>query len=84
MTKILWIITVVSLAVMIISMAVMGVKIFSGNFEILAEAYAFYISFAACTVSNLLRAFLKSKCPHCGKILLVKGKYCYKCGKELS
>ena len=66
----------------LIAMGVMGVKIFTHNYDIVAECYAAMGCWAVFLLCVLLRA-LQSKCPHCGRLRVSKGAYCPFCGKEM-
>lgn len=77
-TWILWI----SFGVNFIALAIMGVKILDGNYEIVVEAYICAACFLAIFICNLVRAF-GNKCPHCGKTILDNGEYCSHCGKKI-
>ena len=73
---------VISYIIFFIAMCAMGIKIFGGNYDIVAEGYIALIFFLISCVCNIYRAF-SSRCPHCGKIRWSNGKYCSHCGKEI-
>ena len=77
------IVWLVSLVLLVIIWAYMGVQIFAlGNYDITAAAYAMVICWIVAIAAGLCRTYNR-KCPHCGKRLLQKGRYCPHCGKEL-
>lgn len=73
---------VISYIILFIAMGVMGIKIFDGNYDIVAECYIALIFLLISCACNIYRAF-SNRCPHCGKIRLSNGKYCSHCGKEI-
>lgn len=76
-----WIIIIASV-IGVAVWAVMGLKLYDGNYEIRAEAYtmlACLIVIAACAISRMFT----DKCPYCGKLRVSNGKYCPHCGKEI-
>ena len=80
-------ITAIALAVLFpvlaVIMGVMGVKIFSGDYDIVAEAYALLVCWLLTLVCVLVRKFSAVACPHCGKLNLVSGPYCSWCGQKI-
>ena len=72
----------ISLLVFAIDWAVMGMKIFSGEYNITLEAYIGLVCVILLLVCALFKLFTY-KCPHCGKLRLVNGKYCAYCGKRI-
>lgn len=78
----LWI-GIAAIAVLLIDMAVMGLKIFTGDYEIMAEADIALVCWAVIIVWAVARLCTR-RCPHCGKPRLTDGKYCPYCGKEIS
>lgn len=77
-TWILWI----AFGIVLISLAIIGVKLLDGNYEFPVEAYIAAAGFLVIFVCSLIRAF-GNKCPHCGKMLLDTGEYCSHCGKKI-
>lgn len=77
----LWI-GIVAIAVLLIDMAVMGLKIFTGGYEIMAEANIALVCWGVMIVWGIFRLYTR-RCPHCGKPRLTDGKYCPYCGKEI-
>ena len=72
----------ISYIILFIAMGVMGIKIFDGNYDIVAEGCVALIFLLISCVCNIYRAF-SNRCPHCGKIRLSNGKYYSHCGKEI-
>ncbi len=72
----------ISYIILFIAMGVMGIKIFDGNYDIVAEGCVALIFLLISCGCNIYRAF-SNRCPHCGKIRLSNGKYCSHCGKEI-
>ena len=72
----------ISYIILFIAMGVMGIKIFDGNYDIVAEGCVALIFLLISCVCNIYRVF-SNRCPHCGKIRLSNGKYCSHCGKEI-
>ena len=72
----------ISYIILFIAMGVMGIKIFDGNYDIVAEGCVALIFLLISCVCNIYRAF-SNRYPHCGKIRLSNGKYCSHCGKEI-
>ena len=64
-------------------MGIMSVKIFSGDYDIVAEAYALLICWFLTLVCILIRKFSAAACPHCGKHNLFSGPFCSWCGQKL-
>ena len=72
-----------ALAVFVIDWGIMGLKLLDGCYDITAEAYIGAVCIVILIVSIIARKLIGSKCPHCGKLLLVNGKYCHNCGGKL-
>lgn len=72
----------VSIIVLIIDWAVMGLKIFTNDYDILVEAYIGCACFGILMVCSFYRIF-SNKCPHCGKLRVSGGEYCSYCGKKI-
>lgn len=72
----------VALTVFVVDWGVMGVKIFTHDYDILAEAWIGAVCLAIMLVCAIGR-LLGSKCPHCGKPRLTSGAYCAHCGKQI-
>lgn len=82
MRKIRTWILVITFLIAIIDSGVMCLKIYDGDYNIIAEAYIA----SACLIVILACAIYKvftDKCPHCGKMRVSNGKFCPHCGKEL-
>ncbi len=73
---------VISYIALCIAICVIGIKIFDGNYDIVAEGCIAFIFLLISCGCNIYRAF-SNRCPHCGKIRLSNGKYCAHCGKEI-
>lgn len=84
MKKTVNIIWIVSIILASIILGVMGIKIFSGDYNITFEAYAVLIIWIILLCCGLYRNFTRNKCPHCGKVNLSGGNYCSYCGKEIT
>ncbi|MDO4739308.1 MAG: hypothetical protein Q4A66_01435 [Eubacteriales bacterium] len=69
-----------ALLVFLIDWGVLGIKLYQGEYEIMAEAAVGLVCFAALIVGIILRA-IGDRCPYCGKIRRVGGKVCLYCGK---
>ena len=82
MKKVIACIAIIALLVFAADWALLGIKIFGGNYDILTEAYigavCFPIFFVCIAVLKLSK-----KCPYCGKLITFKGTYCSHCGKKL-
>jgi len=72
----------ISIIIFVIDWAVMGLKIFTNDYDILVEAYIGAACFVIMIICSLYRMF-SNKCPHCGRLRLVGGEYCAYCGKKL-
>ena len=77
-TWILW----TAFGVNFIALGIIVVKLLSGDYEFLAEAYISAVCFFAVIVCSLIRAF-GNKCPFCGKTIMDRGAYCSHCGKKV-
>lgn len=73
---------VISYIIFFIDMVVMGIKIFGGNYDVVAEGYIALIFLWISCACNIYRAF-SNRCPHCGKLRLSNSKYCHHCGKGI-
>lgn len=83
MKKIAWWILAVSLIVFIIAWGVMGVKIFTNDYDITTLAYIGAACLPLILGSVLIIRFLGSRCPHCGKQRAFSGAYCPHCGRKI-
>ena len=72
----------ISIVVFAIDWAVMGLKIFTNDYDILVEAYIGCVCFVVLMVCSLYRIF-SNKCPYCGKLRVSNGEYCSYCGKKI-
>lgn len=66
----------------LLDLGVMGIKIFTHQYDILFEAYLLLGCFLALQCYVFHRVFT-SKCPHCGRLRLTNGPYCPHCGKKI-
>ena len=73
---------VVSLVVFLIVWGVMGIKIFTHDYDITALAYIGGACIPFIFGSLAVFKAIGAKCPHCGKIRLENGVYCPHCGKK--
>lgn len=76
-----WALTI-AFIVFLIDWSVMGLKLLDNNYNITVEAYIGLACFIVIIVSVFIRSFT-DRCPHCGKIMLIKGTYCSHCGKKI-
>lgn len=83
MKKIMFWISIVASIVVVIDWGIIGLKLLDGNYDITAGAYvglACILIIAVCAVYKVFH----NKCPHCGKLLQLNGKYCPHCGKKIT
>jgi len=73
---------VISIIVFAIAWGVIGLKIFTNDFNFMTEAYIGYGSLAV-FFTSLICVKMIDRCPHCGKTKQPFGKYCPYCGKEI-
>jgi len=73
----------VSATVLVIAMGMMGVKIFTNDYDITAEAYVTLFSYIILLAAIVCLRFGRNKCPHCGRFRLPGGEYCAHCGKKI-
>jgi len=73
----------ISIIIFIIVWGIIGVKILDNNYNFMIEAYIAYGSLAVFFVC-LIYVRCTNRCPHCGKVQMVWGKYCPYCGKEIN
>lgn len=73
----------ISLTVLIIAMGVMGVKIFTNDYDITVEAYVTLFSYTLLLASIVCLRYGRSKCPHCGRLRMTGGEYCAHCGRKI-
>lgn len=71
----------ISLLVFAIDWAVMGMKIFSGDYRIAIEAYLGLVCIVLMGLCGIYKLFSR-KCPHCGRLKRSDGPYCPYCGKK--
>ena len=81
MKKIILWISIAASVIVFIDLAVMGIKLFNGNYSITAEAVIALLSLAALLFCNIIRIF-SHKCPYCGKLLVTNGNFCPHRGKK--
>lgn len=72
----------ISLLVFVIDWAVMGMKIFSNDYQITLEAYIGLVCVVLMALCSIYKIFTQ-KCPHCGKLRLSPGPFCSYCGKKI-
>ena len=74
---------VISIIVFIIMWGIIGLKILENNYDFITEAY---IAYGAIGIFFISLIYLKTtnRCPYCGKMKHVFGKYCPYCGKEIN
>lgn len=82
MKKIITWIYVLAVVVLVIDWAVMGLKIFTNDYNITVEAYIGCACFVLMMICSVYRLF-SNKCPHCGSLRLTGGAYCSHCGKKI-
>lgn len=72
-----------SIVIFVILWGVIGLNIFNNDYDnltpMLYAALVFLIVFLVCI---LYLRFSSAKCPHCGRIRWVNGRFCPYCGKE--
>ena len=81
MKKILKWSLVIIFVVLLIDLGIIGIKIFSHDYDVIPESYIGYACFLMLAVCGILMLF-STRCPHCGKVQITKGKYCPYCGNE--
>ncbi len=81
MKKIVTRILIAALIVWIIDLIIIGLKIFSHDYDLIPEEYIGYSCCLIFIVCGILKLF-SERCSHCGKVQITKGKYCPYCGKE--
>jgi len=72
----------IAIAVFVIVWGVIGVKIFTNDYDITAWAYIALACWVVIFAYALFR-FFSNKCPHCGRLRRTYGKFCPHCGKEI-
>lgn len=76
--------TVISFSVFVIAWGVLGLEIFSGNYEDMdLPLYIGVASWIGLMISIIALRWNSWKCPHCGKVRWVNGRYCAHCGREI-
>ena len=81
MKKILKWSLVIIFIVLLIDLGIIGIKIFSHDYDVILESYIGYACFLMLAVCGILMLF-STMFPHCGKVQITKGKYCSYCGNE--
>ncbi len=76
-----WALTI-AFIVFLIDWSVMGIKLLDNDYNITVEAYIGLACFIVISISIFIRCFT-DRCPHCRKIMLIKGTYCSYCGKKI-
>ncbi|MBE5797830.1 MAG: hypothetical protein E7327_10735 [Clostridiales bacterium] len=75
---------VISFLAFVVIWGVMGVNIMNGEYDsVTVTCWAGMICLIVLLASILYLRFTSWKCPHCGRIRLVNGQYCYHCGKKI-
>ncbi len=82
MKKVLFIIWVIAIIVFFIDWGIVGISFLNGNYEIKAGIYIGLVCFIIICVYPFYKLF-NDRCPYCGKMILLSGKYCSYCGKEI-
>lgn len=82
MKKVLTWVASIAFVILLINWAVLGIKLFSGNYDVLMEAYIGAACFPVFLICIVTRKF-SEKCPYCGKNITFRGAYCPYCGKKL-
>ena len=83
MKKTAWYVFAISLVVFIIAWGVMGVKIFTNDYDITILAYIGAICLPLILISALVIRFTGNRCPHCGKQRAFSGAFWPHCGQEI-
>jgi len=83
MKKIATWMAVIAIIVFVITWGIIGLKILDSNYVFTTEAYIGLISLLIFFIC-VLYVRSTSRCPHCGKIKQLFGKYCPYCGKEIN
>lgn len=83
MKKHLFWLWLLSLAVFAVDWLIIGLKLFSGDYDITLGAYVALVCVIIIALYPLYLAFFH-RCPYCGKPLSSSGRYCPHCGRELS
>ena len=82
MKKFTTLVSVIAVILLVIVWVYMGIKLYQGNYDIIAEAYitgaCIFVVFV-CAICNLSGG----KCPYCNKPIYQKEKYCPHCGREI-
>ena len=76
----IWIISIVAFAV---DWVIVGLSLLSGNYDITAGAYIGLGCLVVMAPTGIAYKLLNNACPHCGKIMPFRSRYCSYCGKEL-
>lgn len=83
MKKIISWLTAISIIIFVIAWAMIGLKIFNGDYDITLGTYIALFSIIVFFVC-LLYLKVTNRCPYCGKMKHNFGKYCPYCGKEIN
>jgi len=73
---------VISFIIFLIDWGVIGIKLLDNDYNFTVEAYIGLVCYIIIFVSIFIRCFT-DRCPHCGKIIAIKGTYCSYCGKQI-
>ncbi len=85
MKKIMIWITAISAIVLVIAMVVMGIAIYEMEEDIISTTAYIALPCIVLMFGGLVYIRWSAwKCPHCGRIQLIKGKFCPYCGKEIN
>ena len=68
--------------ILLIDWSVVGLKLLDNNYDVIVEAYIGLVCIIIFSTCIIYKTF-SDRCPHCGKLRLMNGKYCSYCGKEI-
>lgn len=80
--KIAWWVFAAALVVFLIDWGVMGIRIFTNDYDIIPLAYLGAVCLPLIFGSLVVIRWSGLSCPHCGKTSLSSGAYCPHCGKK--
>lgn len=72
----------ISITVLVIDWCIMGLKIFSNDYDITVEAHIALVCIILLFICGMYKVF-SNRCKHCGKIKWTNGEYCSYCGKQV-
>lgn len=68
----------------VIIWGVLGLNIANGDYDsVTVMTWLGFICMIVLLISLLTLRMMTWKCPHCGRIRLVNGRYCHHCGKKI-